>query len=113
MSNVYCFCKRKMLICMFIYIYECMLNHFIWVQLFVPLWTVARQPLLSVGFSRQENWSGLPYSPRGDLSDPGVKPASLTCPALTDGLLTTSATWEASCLYTLLLLLLLSHFSRV
>ena len=44
------------------------------VRLFVTLWTVARQALLSKGFSRQEYWSGLPFPPPGDLSDPGIKP---------------------------------------
>ena len=43
------------------------------VQLFVTLWTIARQSPLSMGFSRQEYWSGLPISPSGDLPDPGVK----------------------------------------
>ena len=36
-------------------------------------WTVACQASLSMGFSRQEYWSGLPFSPPGDLSDPGIK----------------------------------------
>ena len=44
---------------------------------FATLWTVAHQAPLSMGFSRQEYWSGLPCSPPGDLSDPGIKPASL------------------------------------
>ena len=47
-----------------------------------------------MGFSRQEYWNGLPCSPPGDLPNPGIKPASLTSPALTDGFLTPSATWE-------------------
>ena len=38
--------------------------------------TVARQALLSMGFSRQENWSGLLFSSPGDLPDPGIKPRS-------------------------------------
>ena len=46
------------------------------VQLFVTLWTVARQAPLSMGFSRQEHWSGLPCHPPGDLSDPGTEPVS-------------------------------------
>ena len=46
------------------------------VQLFVTLWTVACQAPLSMGFSRQEYWSGLPFPPPGDLSDPGIKLAS-------------------------------------
>ena len=45
-------------------------------------WTVAHQPPLSMGFSRQEYWRGLPCLPPGDLFDPGIKPASLAAPAL-------------------------------
>ena len=40
-------------------------------------WTVALQAPLSMGFPRQEYWSGLPFPPSGDLPDPGIKPASL------------------------------------
>ena len=43
-----------------------------------PLCPVAHQAPLSMGFSRQEYWSGLPFSSPGDLPDPGIKPASLT-----------------------------------
>ena len=43
---------------------------------FVTLWTVARQAPLSMGFSRQEYWSGLPCPPPGDLPDPGIEPRS-------------------------------------
>ena len=39
------------------------------------VWTVARQAPLSMGFSRHEYWSGLPFSPPGDLSTPGMEPA--------------------------------------
>ena len=39
-------------------------------------WTVARQAPLSMGFSRQEDWSGLPFPPPGDLPDPGNEPGS-------------------------------------
>ena len=39
------------------------------------IWTVAHQAPLSVGFSGQEYWSGLPFPPSGDLSDPGIKPS--------------------------------------
>ena len=52
----------------------CVLNCFSCVWLFVTPWTVACQAPLSVGFSRQEYWSGLPCSPPGDLSDPGGNP---------------------------------------
>ena len=54
----------------------CVLSSFSRVQLFVTLWTVARQAPLSVGFSRQESWSGLPCPPPGDLPDPGIEPGS-------------------------------------
>ena len=43
------------------------------VQLFVNPWTVAHQAPLSMGFSRQEYWSGLPFPPPGDLPDQGIK----------------------------------------
>ena len=46
------------------------------VQLFATLWTVARQAPLSMGFSRQEYWSGLPFPSPGDLPDPGIEPGS-------------------------------------
>ena len=46
------------------------------------LWTVAPQAPLSMGFSRQEHWSGLPCPPPGNLSDSGIKPASPATPAL-------------------------------
>ena len=47
-----------------------------------------------MGFSKQEYWSGLPCPPPGDLSDPGIKPESLTSSALAGGFFTTSAIWE-------------------
>ena len=46
------------------------------VQLFATPWTVARQAPLSMGFSRQEFWSGLPFPSPGDLPDEGIEPAS-------------------------------------
>ena len=49
---------------------------------FVTPWTVAHQAPLSMGFPRQEYWSGLPCPPPGDLPDPGIKPKS---PALQAG----------------------------
>ena len=57
--------------------------------------TAALQAPLSMGFSGEEYWSGLPCPPPGHLSDPGIKPDSLLSPALVDRLFTTSATWEA------------------
>ena len=52
------------------------------VQLFVTLWTVACQGPLSLGFFRQEYWSGLPFPPPGDLSNLGTEPVSPSSPAL-------------------------------
>ena len=63
-------------------------------QLFRTLWTVTCQASLSMRFSRQEHWSGLPCPPPGDLPDPGMEPASLTSPALASVFFTTSTTRE-------------------
>ena len=62
--------------------YVCKLSCFSRVRLCVTLWTAARRTPLSMGFSRQEYWSGLPCPPPGDLSDPGIKPASPASPTL-------------------------------
>ena len=68
-----------------------MLSLFSRVQLFVTLWSVAHQAPLSMGFSRQEHWSGLPCPPPGDLPDTGIEPAAAiaakslqSCPTLCD-----------------------------
>ena len=53
-------------------------------------------PRLSMGFSRQESWSGLPCPPPGDLPNPGIKPVPLMSPALADGFFTTSTTCHPS-----------------
>ena len=58
----------------------------------VTPWTAAHQAPLSVGFSRQEYWNGLPSPSPGDLPEPGIKPTSL---ALAGEFFTTNATWEA------------------
>ena len=57
------------------------------VQLFATPWTVALQVPLSMGFSRQEYWSGLPFPPSEDLPNPGIKPRSpaLQVVSLPDG----------------------------
>ena len=52
-------------------------------------WTVAHQVPLSMEFSRQEDGSGLPCPPPGDLPNPGIKPASLVSPALAGRFFTT------------------------
>ena len=46
------------------------------IRLFVTPWTAAYQAPLSMGFSRQEYWSGLPFPSPGDLPDPGIEPGS-------------------------------------
>ena len=55
--------------CMHAYLLSC-------VQLFATPWTIAHQALLSMGFSRQEYWSGLPCPPPGDLPNVGIEPRS-------------------------------------
>ena len=70
----------------------CLLSHFSHVQLFVTLWIVARQDLLSMELSRQEYWSGLPFPSPGDLPNPGIKPVSFKSPALAGGFFNTSDT---------------------
>ena len=52
------------------------------ISLTVTPWTVAHRAPLSMGFSRQEYWSGLPCPPPGDLPDPGIKPTSPMVPSL-------------------------------
>ena len=70
-----------------------MLSHFSHVWLFVTLWTVACQAPLSMGFSRQADWSGFP------LPSPGIEPAPLVSPASAGGFFTASGTWEAPFTY--------------
>ena len=66
------------------------------VHLFGTPWTVARQASLSMRFSRQKCWSGLPFSPPGDLPDLGVEPAS---PGLAGGFSTTKSPGKPSIIY--------------
>ena len=51
------------------------------IRLFATLWTVSYQASLSMGFSKQEYWSGLPFPSPGDLPDPGIEPESPTLEA--------------------------------
>ena len=51
------------------------------IRLFATLWTVSYQASLSMGFSKQEYWSGLPFPSPGDLPDPGIEPDSPTMEA--------------------------------
>ena len=76
------------------FFYVCALSCFSHVQLFTTLWTVAHQAPLSMGFSRQESWNGLPSPPPGDLPNPGIRPTFLKSPALPVRFFTASATWE-------------------
>ena len=78
--------------------HACVLSHFSHVQLIVTPWTITRQAPLSMGFSRQEYWSGLLCLPPGESSGPRDQKASLRSPALADGFFTTITTWEASLL---------------
>ena len=73
----------------------CMLNRFSCVLLFAILWTVTCQVLLSMGFSRQEYWSGLLSPPPGDLPDPGIEPAAPAAPA--GGFFTTEPPGKPKC----------------
>ena len=59
------------------------------VQLLVNIWIVACQAHLTMGFPRQEYWSGLPFPFPGDLPHSGIKPMSLASPALAGGFFTT------------------------
>ena len=72
--------------------HACLLSRFSPVQLFATLWTAARQAPLSMGFSRQEHWSGLPRPSPEDLTNPGIQPTSLMSPASAGRIFTTSAT---------------------
>ena len=63
----------------------CVLSRSSRVQLFESPWTVALQAPLSMGFSRQEYWSGLPFPPPGDLPDSGIKTAPPVTLALAGG----------------------------
>ena len=58
-------------------------------------WIVAHRAPLSMGFSKQEYWSGLPRPPPGDFPDPWMEPASLVFSSLAGGFFTIRATWEA------------------
>ena len=65
---------------------------------FATLWTVAFQAPLSMGFPRQEYWSGLSFPYPGDLSDPGIEPASQVAPALAGKFFTTGPPGKPCCL---------------
>ena len=73
----------------------CVPSHFSHVQLFATLWTAAYQAPLSMEFSRQEYWSGLPFPPPENLPNPQDWTHVSLSPALVGGFFTTGATWEA------------------
>ena len=75
--------------------YTCMLSCFGCIRLFVTLWIVVHQAPLSMGFSSQEYWSGLPCPPSGDLPDLGTETASLISPDQAGGFFTSSTIREA------------------
>ena len=66
------------------------------VRLFVTPWTVSCQASLSMGFSRQEYWGGLPFPSPGDLPNPGIKPGSPGSPALVGRIFTTESQGKTS-----------------
>ena len=92
-----CFLSMNMCMCV------CVLSCFRHVQLFAALWTVACQAPLSMGFSRQEYWSGLPYPPPGDLSHPGIEPTFPVTSAVQADSLTTKLPGQPLLMHTQLL----------
>ena len=70
-----------------------MLRHFSHVWFFATPWTAAQQAPLSMGCSKQECWSGLPFPPSGDLLDPITEFTSLTSPAPAGRFFITRVTW--------------------
>ena len=81
----------------------CVLSHLAVVSNSVTQWIAAHQAPLSMGFSRQEYWSGLPCPPPGDLPDPGTESTSLMSPALAGVFFTLEAPVQ------ILALLFISH----
>ena len=77
-----CMCKHITIlsVCVCVCVCVCMCYSLSRIQLFVTPWTAASL-LLSMGFSRQEYWSGLPFPSPGDLPDPGLEPRSITLQA--------------------------------
>ena len=86
-----------------------MLSRFSCVQLFEILWTTAHQAPLSMGFSMQEYWSGLPCPPTGDLPNPRIEPSSFMSPALAGRFFITGATREAHLIWFLAKRLIETH----
>ena len=79
MNSVYflpLFCKSKVITKQKVYFLKVKVKSLCRVRLFGTPWTVAYQAPLSMGFSRQEYWSGVPFPSPGDLPDPGIEPRS-------------------------------------
>ena len=90
----------------FIYVLSC----FSHVQLFAAPWSIAHQAPLSMGFSRQEYWSGLPFHSPGDLLNPGMEPGS---PALNTDSLLSEPTGKPTHRHTLEILQIVSdHYNK-
>ena len=66
-------------------------SHSVMSDSFETPWTIACQAPLSLGLSRQEYWSGLPFPLPWDLPNPGIEPASLVSPVLAGGFSTTES----------------------
>ena len=81
--------------------YTCLPNCFRRVRLSATPWTAAHQAPLSMGFSRREYWSGLPFPSPGDLPALGIEPRSLMSLTLAGGFSTPPATREALTPYSL------------
>ena len=81
-------------------VHACMLRCFSCVQLFATPWTIAHQAPLTLGFSRQEYWSGLPRPPPGDLPNTRTEPAPLPTPAQADRFFTTNHLTRAKSILT-------------
>ena len=72
--------RSREAICVCTHVHIILFSHQVVSNIFVSLWPVARQAPLSMGFLRQQYWSGLPFPSPGDLPDPGIKPESLALP---------------------------------
>ena len=83
--------------CIYVYSIYVQVQSFSCILLFVTQWTVARP--LFMGFPRQEYWSGLPFSPPGDLPNPGIELVSPEYPALAGGFFTTEPPGKPHTLY--------------
>ena len=77
-------------VCVCVYVCVCTRTCSVMSDSFATTWTVARQAPLSMGFPRQEYWSGWPFPSPEDLSDPRIDPTSLECPALAGEFLATA-----------------------